>query len=370
MERIDHELPWGLPGTRRQLSVFRFGAGARKAYLQASLHADELPGMRVAVELKRRLAELEAEGRLTGCIELVPVANPIGLGQVLQATHLGRFEFTSGRNFNRGFVDLAAQIEAGLEGRLGDDADANRTTIREAMQAALRQLPPATSELEGLQRLLLTHACDADLVLDLHCDLEAAVHLYCLPQHAAPLAGLSARLGAAAVLTAEESGGSSFDEACSLPWLRLARRFSQASIPLACVASTVELGGVADTDRPLSEARAEAILAVLAEHGLIDGDWPAAPPALCEPTPFEGTELLYPPHAGVVSFLQPAGARVRAGEPLFEVIDPLSDRHSTVCATVDGVLFARERTRFAQPGLWLAKVAGREPIRQGRLLSD
>ena len=40
------------------------GAGARKAYIQASLHADELPGMRVAVELKRRLAELEAAGQL------------------------------------------------------------------------------------------------------------------------------------------------------------------------------------------------------------------------------------------------------------------------------------------------------------------
>jgi len=34
------------------------------------------------------------------------------------------------------------------------------------------------------------------------------------------------------------------------------------------------------------------------------------------------------------------------------------------------VLYARERLRFAQPGLWLAKVAGFTPIRQGRLLSD
>jgi predicted deacylase len=61
---------------------------------------------------------------------------------------------------------------------------------------------------------------------------------------------------------------------------------------------------------------------------------------------------------------------VRVGDPLFEVIDPLSDRHSVVRATTDGVLYARERLRFAQPGLWLAKVAGAYPIRQGRLLSD
>ena len=56
MQRIDHLLPWASLGSERRLSVFRFGSGARKAYIQASLHADELPGMRVAVELKRRLA--------------------------------------------------------------------------------------------------------------------------------------------------------------------------------------------------------------------------------------------------------------------------------------------------------------------------
>ena len=59
MQRIDHPLPWSHLGTERTLSVFRYGAGPRKVYIQASLHADELPGMRTAWELKKRLAELE-----------------------------------------------------------------------------------------------------------------------------------------------------------------------------------------------------------------------------------------------------------------------------------------------------------------------
>ncbi|MCF5823239.1 peptidase M14, partial [Pseudomonas syringae] len=50
MQRIDHVLPWSTLGTERKLSVFRFGTGERKAYIQASLHADELPGMRTAWE--------------------------------------------------------------------------------------------------------------------------------------------------------------------------------------------------------------------------------------------------------------------------------------------------------------------------------
>ncbi|WP_439862074.1 succinylglutamate desuccinylase/aspartoacylase family protein [Pseudomonas sp. MBLB4136] len=370
MHRIEHVLPWGCPGTERRLTVFRFGSGPCKAYIQASLHADELPGMRVAVALKRRLRELEAQGRLSGVIELVPVANPIGLAQIFQAAHQGRFEFASGKNFNRDFFDLAGAIAPALVGSLGQDGPANVRLIRAAMQAALDALPPAESELQGLQRLLLGHACNADVVLDLHCDFEALVHLYCLPQQWSLLQPLAARLMAGAVLTTEDGGGSSFDEACSAPWLQLARRFPAADIPLACLAATVELGGMADTEAERAEASAESILAFLAEQGLIAGDWPAAPGDCCEATPFEGAEYAYPPHAGVVSFLQPLGARVEVGDPLFEVIDPLEDRHSTVCASTDGVLYVRERMRFAQPGLWLAKVAGKTPIRQGRLLSD
>lgn len=370
MQRIDHRLPWGCPGTERSLSVFRFGSGERKAYIQASLHADELPGMRVAVELKRRLADLEGQGRLRGIIELVPVANPIGLGQMLQASSQGRFELGSGKNFNRDFVDLADLVAVQLDGRLGGDAEANVRLIRQAMHAALEALPPAGSELQGLQRLLLRHACDADLVLDLHCDFDAVVHLYMIPQQADAFAELAARLGAGAVLVAEDAGGSSFDEACSLAWLRLARRFPSAAVPLACQATTVELGGMADTERERAEASAESILAYLAGQGLIDGIWPPAPAPSCVPTPFSGAEYAYAPHAGVVSFLQPVGARVAAGDPLFEVIDPLEDRHSIVRASTSGVLYVRERLRFAQPGLWLAKVAGQQPIRQGRLLSD
>ncbi|HEX5842018.1 MAG TPA: succinylglutamate desuccinylase/aspartoacylase family protein [Pseudomonas sp.] len=370
MQRIDHVLPWGCPGTERRLSVFRYGSGPCKAYIQAALHADELPGMRVAVELKKRLRVLEAQGRLTGVIELVPVANPIGLGQMLQATTQGRFEFASGKNFNRDFFALAEAIAPALEGCLGQDGPSNVRLIRTAMLAALESLPAADSELQGLQRLLLRHACDADVVLDLHCDFDAVVHLYMLPQHWPQLRTLAARLQAGAVMTVEDSGGSSFDENCALPWVHLARLFPEAEIPLACLAATVELGGMADTGKAEAETRAEQILAFLAEQGLIAGDWPAASAPGCEATPFSGAQYAYAPHAGVVSFLQPVGAQVKLGDPLFEVIDPLDDRHSIVCASTDGVLYARERMRFAQPGLWLAKVAGRTPIRQGRLLSD
>ncbi|WP_346829629.1 succinylglutamate desuccinylase/aspartoacylase family protein [Pseudomonas abietaniphila] len=370
MQRIDHRLPWSTLGTERTLSVFRFGEGGRKAYIQASLHADELPGMRTAWELKKRLTQLEEQGLLNGVIELVPVANPIGLGQLLQGNHQGRFEYGSGKNFNRDFTELSEPVAEQLAGKLGDDAHANVKLIRQAMVDVLEQLPPAGSELAGMQRVLLSHACTADIVLDLHCDTDASLHMYALPQHWPQWRSLSAHLGVSVGLLAEDSGGSSFDEACSLPWLRLAKQFKEAQIPLACMSTTLELGGQNNTGKADAEAYAEGILAFLAEHGLISGEWPQPAFEACEGMPFEGTEMIYAPHAGVLTFLRPAGAWVEPGEPLFEVIDPLTDRATTVCAGTAGVLFAIEKLRYAQPGYWMAKVAGRTPLRTGRLLSD
>ena len=138
----------------------------------------------------------------------------------------------------------------------------------------LAALPPASSQLQGMQRILLSHACTADVVLDLHCDAEAALHMYALPQHWPQWRSLAAHLNVKVGLLAEDSGGSSFDEACSLPWLRLSRLFPDAQIPLACLATTLELGGQADTGRAEAEAYAEGILAFLAEQGLISGEWP------------------------------------------------------------------------------------------------
>lgn len=370
MQRIDHTLPWSHLGTERRLSVFRYGHGPRKAYIQASLHADELPGMRTAWELKQRLNDLEAQGLLKGVVELVPVANPIGLDQHLQSAHMGRFELGSGKNFNRSFVELGTPVAHRIGGRLGDDPAANITLIRQTMLEVLDELPAPPSQLEALHRLLLRHACDADITLDLHCDFEAAIHLYALPQQWPQWRSLAARLKAGVALLCEDSGGNSFDESCSTPWLRLAKAFPEAAIPPANLATTLELGSMGDTRVEQAQANCEAILGFLAEQGFIGGDWPPAPEQCCEGFPFEGTEYLFAPHHGVVSFLREAGEWVERGDPLFEVVDPLSDRVSTVRAGTRGVLFALDRGRYTQPGIWQAKVAGLEPIRTGKLSND
>ena len=54
MQIQHHALISPAPGTQRELVSLHYGqpGGAAKAYIQASLHADELPGMLVAHHLR------------------------------------------------------------------------------------------------------------------------------------------------------------------------------------------------------------------------------------------------------------------------------------------------------------------------------
>src|SRR5262249_45960101 len=96
---------------------------------------------------------------------------------------------------------------------------------------------------------------------------------------------------------------------------------------------------------------------------------PALPPLTCDPTPLAGSMPLYAPHGGVLVFLRELGTRVAKGEPLAEVIDPISGIATTIASPVDGLFFARECKRFAMARMPIGKVAGHEALRTGSLLS-
>ncbi len=82
MQTIKHPLQSASPGTERDITSYHFtGTTDRRIYVQAALHGDELPGMATAWYLKRQFAALETAGALRASITLVPVANPIALGQ-------------------------------------------------------------------------------------------------------------------------------------------------------------------------------------------------------------------------------------------------------------------------------------------------
>jgi uncharacterized protein len=353
------------------MRVLRFGpVGARpKVFLQAGLHADELPGLLVLRELVELLSDRHARGEVVGEIVIIPVANPIGLGQIKGEWLVGRCELSSDRNFNRGFPDLASETKAALDGRLGDDAAQNVAAIRAAMAQAIERLAPADA-FQALQLCLLAHAFDADIALDLHADNEALLHLYTLPQFWPDASDLAAELDARAVLLCDDSGGSSFDEALSTPWLRLAQAFPTAAIPPACFSATVELRSNNDVDADLAKRDARALERFLIRRGAIQAEIGALPRLLCEATDLQAAQWVKATTTGLVVYRLQLGDRVRKGEVVAEIVPPQGERVALFAET-DGVLFARHNQPWAWPGKTIAKIAGKEKLadRVGVLLS-
>ena len=355
-----------------QLTSFHFGSpgSGKKVYIQAALHADEVPGMLVAQFLRTELAALEAAGKITGEIILVPAANPIGLAQAIHGAPFGRFDLTTGTNFNRAYKHVADDLKQSLAGRLGNDAAANVALIRAHARASVASWTPAT-DAETLKKTLLGMAIDADIVLDLHCDNEAVLHIYAGTPLADAAAPLSAYMGAHALLLALEAGEEPFDEACSRLWWDLPAHFGPAfPIPPACLSVTVELRGEMDVNYEYAKADARALLNFLAHAGVLDIAPDPLPAPLCAPTPLEGVEPINAPHAGIVVFLKQLGERVQAGEAVADLIDPVSGATTTLTATYEGVFFARTAHRHLLRGMAVAKIAGAVPFRVGKLLSQ
>ncbi len=357
-------------GTARHLTSFHYGPeGGQKIYIQSSLHADELPGMLVAWHLRRKLAALETAGALHGRIVLVPVANPIGLSQHWLGQMVGRFEASTAQNFNRNFYDLGTMIGPDIEARLGDDIDRNRAAIRAAMRAGLDRQTPRT-ELESQRLALQKLSYDADVVLDLHCDWDAAIHLYTNPELWQEVEPLARYLGAQASLLALNSVGNPFDEIHSFCWSDLrARLGDRFPIPNGSISVTVECRSQRDVSHEYAEHDADAIIEYLKHRGAIAGKAAPLPPLPHPATPLAGSEPITANASGILVFVTQVGAWIQAGDTVAEVIDPLVDTVTPLIATTSGVLYARHITRFATAGMVVAHVAGATPFRTGALLS-
>ncbi len=370
MQVQTHPLPSPTPGTQRELVSLHYGRAGQgpKVYVQASLHADELPGMLTAWHLRQQLDRLEADGQIQGEIILVPMANPIGLSQWWLQSHLGRFESMSGENFNRHYPEFIDAAARSAESRLGSDPARNVQVLRSALKTEI-QSAPADTELQALRKTLMLMACDADIVLDLHCDAQALMHLYtetpCWPQ-CEPLA---AYLGASVTLLATDSGDNPFDEACSQVWWKWARHFGDRfPIPQACLSVTVELRGQQDVHHGLAARDAQALVDFLRHRGVIAGEAPPVPAPVGDARPLAGCMPVKTPVGGVLTFLREVGEVVSEGDVIAQVIDPIAGTVTDLKSPVDGLLFARDTLRLATAGAKVAKVAGREALRTGKLL--
>ncbi|NTX78751.1 succinylglutamate desuccinylase/aspartoacylase family protein [Serratia proteamaculans] len=363
MKSKQHKLPEHALGGQRQFTSFHFGQPGKgeKIYLQAGLHADELPGMLVLHYLKRLLSQAERRGELQSEIILVPVANPPGLAQVLLNAGIGRFDLVSGRNFNRDFPDLARLLQQ----QDFSTAEPMHQQVRTAMRHVLQAVPD-TSEVTALRRQLLLLACDADVVLDLHCDDRAILHMYADPAWSEQAETLARFMDMGAVLLSQDSGGGSFDEACGLPWHRLAAEHSALDgMTPGCMAVTLELRGQRDISHPLASGDAERLYRYLQHRGAVAGASPVIPQLEVAMLPFAAGEIVTAPASGILLLLRQPGEWVEADEAVAEIVDPITDTVKAVRAKAGGLIYASRQTPFVTFGTEVMKIAGKTPYAGG-----
>lgn len=333
MDKTIETIPGDMPGLSYSLTVLRFAGSdpqAPKAYLQAALHGNELPGVAALHVLIPKLQAAEAEGRLKGSVTVVPFANPIGLNQFQWDDHQGRFFYGSRTNFNRAFA-------------LIDTPD-----------PVLLAAPKAASCDRRLKAMLQTLALDADLVLDLHCDNEGPNYLY-MPAELWPhSADLAAALDCGAVLTFEGGTDASFDEAAFRPYLA-SGNFERR------VVATVELKGVHDVGPETARKDGEGIYRFLVGRGVItDAAAEAVGPFTGKGVPQSYVEMVRAPVGGMAFFHVKPGDVVKAGQLIAELIPVPGDASAVVPvhAVAPGLVLTRVLARAIRIGDDLVKIVG------------
>ena len=369
MRHYQEHIKGDSPGAQFTLPIYEFGQAKKgpKIYLQAGMHADEHPGMLVLHHLMDLLEKAEEENQLAAHFVILPVVNPLGLTHITHHHHYGRYHLTNGLNYNRGWPDFA-QILASQDGfadGLCQDEEANQAYVRSLISQWLTSSSPVTA-LEKQRHIVMSYCFDADIVLDLHCDDVALNHLYIVPQNLPRYQGLADRMGSQATLTAENSGGGSFDEVWTGLWIELQSRFPDVPWPAPVLSTTLEYRGQADVFDDISSQDAQGLFDFFCDEGLITKA-PSTPlvPSV-PPTDLAACEVLRVSQAGLIAYHVKLGDEVKTGDVIADLIlldgsHPARERVSIKAGT-DGIIFSMMASKYVWPGTSIAKIAGQQKL--------
>ena len=346
-----------------------------RVHLQAALHADEQPGTMALHHLLPRLRDADAAGQLKAHFTVFPSVNPLGLATATLRHHIGRYDLQTGVNYNRRWPDLYPLIAPALAGRLGADAQANVTVIRNAVTAWIDAQPAGTA-IQQLRLLVLKSAVAADIVLDLHCDDDSLKHIFTSPELMPGLQDLADWMGVAATLTAEDSGGGSFDEVLPSLFRKAQLANPDHPIPAAAETATLEYRGRADSFDDIGAEDAAGLFGFFAGRGLITANVGTAPQPGPGPTPFEATEVLRADAPGLLAYRVELGERVSKGQPIADLIAMDGPQaflaRRPILAGTDGFVLSRVSAKYVRRGASIAKLVGSEvlPNRAGGYLLE
>ncbi|KER69942.1 hypothetical protein HR51_21095 [Burkholderia cepacia] len=374
METRDIVLPGTAPGMGLTLREYTFGPNNAECslYVQAGLHAGEVPGLLLIQHLLECLVSLERLGALTGRIAVMTWANPVGMQQVVGGALTGRFDCAGSGNFDRRFPDVRSEVLRRIA------AGERPQTCRDA-KAWLMDIAAPVAEgadpVEYLKAMLLCRAFAHDMALDLHCDKTATMHVYSNWAQAERATALARCLKSPVLLLEDHAGGGTFDQAFHDAWFAL----RECGLPCDSqqgFSAVIELRGQRDVSDELAVGDADALLDFLRIEGLVSDREAVAQRSAPTIAALEAVDHVKATQAGVVSWQVPVGAYVERDAVIAEIVG--ATPHHTTCrvavkARTDGILVARMHVHYVLAGQRIAMIAGNETVPgriAGALLPD
>jgi len=339
-------------GHELSIPVFTFTGkkSGAKVYIQANLHGAEVQGNAVIHELMNYLFENEIQGEVV----LVPQCNPYGENQKMGEYTYGRFDPTTGANWNRNHFYLTAKKEGAEYLNVGEFAQNHKELSWEETKFQFKKLMKEKIQIkkeknklwgeahgQNLCLQLQELAVDSDLVIDLHTASVATNYLYA-PNYARDVAKA---MGVPHVLFIPESFDGAMDEANFTPWWDLKMAFAKINreIPMDFVALTYELSSQESLNFCQAKREAQKILNLFKLKKLITKNAPAISEEKklkegeeknisqqwgCELKDFKN---LYSPMGGLVEFVVTPGEIVKAGQVLAKILSFTTIIDSSSC---------------------------------------
>ncbi len=342
MEINEFKIQGDTNGVEWRVPILRFKGHDPKAptvYLQAALHADELPGTAVLHFLCEQLRGLEKQGLIAGDITVVPSANPIGADQKIFSLNLGRFELGGRDNFNRSFPLISYDDRVSL---LSKD-----TTLKAVDQ---------------LKTHLLSMALEADIVLDLHCDSEALLYAYICNEFWPRAKDLAATAGLDAVFLSDGES-SAFEEAVAYAWRNCKEPKSEQRL-----VSTLEYRGERDVSQAMAKEDASGLVEFFKQRGIVSEK--PAPQTEWQGVvvPLDDIEVIRADVSGTVLFHKNCGDKVDEGELIATVLTlpGRSENQQDYFAPQSGLVVSRSMQRFVHVQDQLMKIAGHKASKTKR----
>lgn len=336
-----------------------------KVYIQSAVHAAEMQGSAVIYRLIQQLKQY----RLNAEFVLVPNCNPFGRTQRAGEYLQGRYDATTGNNWNRFYHYDEGDVVEFINGLNTQQLSWLKTDKQElfvqSFKLFLKQKlankldqPWGVNTAQFLNTTLQEIAVDADLVLDLHTGPSSTRHIYS-PEF---LATDAIAFNIENILSIPTQFAGALDEASFTPWVLLGELLQQKGIEFnyRVHAYTIELGSQENICLTQAQQDSEGILNYLQQTQYIDG-FTGVEPVEITTTLLSNYKTLFSKHAGMVEYLVKAGEKIEKGQVIARVLNSLefNSRHaiSEVIAPQSGTVILHYPSAAVQVGTQLFKIA-------------